>query len=661
MKILKDPHHSPMFLPLALMGKMRLVCTVMVYFDLDDPESPLPDKDMWPQVMKLLPKPPVLDTGLPKPRAEVLAAGKCFAPDAVARQAAQVSVAVGNVRKTLDVFGDRQWRTSGGAAVGVGDPKPFTEMPLTWERAFGGAGDPRNPKGMGMPPAAPGVAPIPLPNVQYHGQLMGSPQDRPEPASFLPWDVMHPVRQKKAGTYDDTWKNDRWPYYPDDLNPEFFLGSPPDQWSQDYFKGGEAIEIVNMHPTRQMVASRLPQFKVRLFLTRKEAPKAPPEKDTFEEVVLRIDTLWLFPEVSKGVVVFRGVFNTDRDDMADLRYAFLATEPMGQAPGTLEHYLEAQNKRVAAMKPVAPVIPDVNQKVNRELLKFNRVYKDIAQAKAKAMGQVPVMPREPEEMAAMGRQTIAGGMATLDKMEAMALKLQDQFGWRAALDASAFASQRAKLGQAAQKMEQATAKASQAKASTTANKAAMLKDASAHLKASATPEQLAKAGIDPDNLLPDKDDGFGPWHAAGFPLAVAFRRNLENDPALMARLKSAGFKSSTLSASWAGFNSGPSVQDAALWGLPQGQFTIPAGLVLPRFDGKKLTRLLVLPGWPESAQATPAPHLVPGSDVSPLWLAAPGEAAPVVVAATELDARLMEQETGDVCHVAALASPAFLG
>ena len=50
----------------------------MVYFDLEDPETPLPDKEMWPQVMKLLPQPPVLDTGLPKPRAEVLCAGKCF-------------------------------------------------------------------------------------------------------------------------------------------------------------------------------------------------------------------------------------------------------------------------------------------------------------------------------------------------------------------------------------------------------------------------------------------------------------------------------------------------------------------------------------------------------------------------------------------------------
>ncbi|WP_243358670.1 DUF2169 domain-containing protein [Fundidesulfovibrio terrae] len=655
MKILKDPHHSPMFLPLALMGKMRLVCTVMVYFDLDDPETPLPDREMWPQVMKLLPSPPVLDPGLPKPRAEVLAAGKCFAPDGKARQAAQVSMGVGGVRKVLDVFGDRHWVRAGGTVVGVSDPAPFTVMPLTWERAFGGAGEPRNPKGLGMPPDKPGEAPVPLPNVQYHGQLMGSPQDRPEPASFLPRDVMHPERQNKAGTYDDTWKRDRWPYYPDDLNPEFFLGSPPDQWGKDYFKGGEAIEIVNMHPKRQLITSRLPQFTVRLFMTRKEGPKAPPENDTFEEVPLRIDTLWLFPEAAKGVVVFRGVFNTERDDMADVRYAYVATEPMGQAPGSLEHHLEVQTRRIEAMKPVAPVIPDANLKVNRELLKFNRVYKDIAKIKAKAMGQVPVMAREPGEMAAMGRQTIAASLATLDSMEAMAVKLQDQFGWRAVLDPASFAPRRAALEDTAKKIDAAAAKVSQVKAKAVARKADMQKDAGARLKAVATPGQLANAGIDPDNLLPDKDDGLGPWHASGFPFVTRCRRALEGDPALTSRLKSAGFTTSTLSACWIGYNAEPAAFEGADWGLPRGAFTIPAGLTLPRFEGKKLTRILVLPGWPGDLRAT---YLAPGSDPAPLWLAAPDETAPVIVAATELEANLLEQEVGDVCHVAALASPA---
>ena len=666
MKILKEQHHSPMFLPMALLGRMRLVCTVMVYFDLDDPESPLPDKDMWPQVMKLLPQPPVLDPGLPKPRAEVLLAGKCFAPDAKARQAAQVSLAVGDRKKTLNVFGDRRWVLAGGSAVGISDPKPFTEMPLNWERAFGGPADARNPKGMGMFPAdgkpSPDGKPPALPNVEYPGQLIGSPQDVPAPASFLPADVMHPDRQKKAGTYDETWKSERWPYYPDDLNPEFFLSSPPDQWAKDFFKGGEPVELVNMHPKRQVVSSRLPQFAVRLFLTRKKAPKAPPEQDAFEEVTLRRDTLWLFPEVNKGVIIFRGAFNTERDDMADLRYAYMATEPMGEKPKDIAWHLEAQTRRVAAMKPVKPVIPDVNQKVNRELLKFNRVYKDIAQAKARAMGQTPVMPREPGEIGAMGQQAVTAGLATLDKMEAMARQFQDKFGWRAVLDPASFAPKRAKLEETAQKIDQATAKAAKTKADLTAMKADMLKDMSARLKTAATPEQLAKAGVDPDNPLPEPGSGLGPWHDRGFAFAVQCRRNMENDPALMARVHSMGFKNRTLNASWFGYNPEPKVENGADWGLPADEFTLPKGLVLPRFEGRKLTRILIARDWPEVEQTADMGDaggmglLVPGSTPAPLWLAAPDEKAPVVVIGLEMEAWLLEQEAGDVCHVLALPS-----
>ncbi|WP_027192556.1 DUF2169 family type VI secretion system accessory protein [Fundidesulfovibrio putealis] len=661
MKILKEQHHSPMFLPTAIMGRMRLVCTVMVYFDLDDPESPLPDKDMWPQVMKLLPQPPVLDPGLAKPRAEVLLAGKCFAPDGpgpTSRQAAQVSLTVGGKQKTLNVFGDRRWTMAGGTAVGISDPAPFTEMPLTWERAFGGATDARNPKGRGLP-AKPGEAPELLPNVEYPGQLISSPKDAPEPASFLPRDVMHPERQKIAGTYDEAWKTQRWPYYPDDLDPDFFLNGPQDQWAKDFFKGGEAIEIVNMHPKRQVIASRLPQFAVRLFLTRKKAPKAPPEEDTFEEVTLRRDTLWLFPEVGKGVIVFRGAFATERDDMADLRYAYMATEAMGETPKDISWHLEAQNRRVAAMKPVKPVIPDVNQKVNRELLKFNRVIKDIAQTKAQAMGLTPVMPREPAEIGAMGQQAIASGFATLDKMEAMARQFRDKFGWRAALDPASFASKRDKLAQTSQKIDQATAKAAQTKTQLTAMKADMIKDASARLKAAATPEQLGKAGIDPDNPLPEPGSGLGPWHDRGFDFVVHSRRNFENDPALMARMHSMGFKNRTLNASWCGYNPEPKVENALDWGLPAGGFTLPRGLVLPRFEGRKLTRILIAPDWPQTPQMTEsgeASFLVPGSATASLWLAAPDEKAPIVVTGLEMEARLMEQEVGDVCHILALPS-----
>ncbi len=664
MKILKDAHHSPMFLPLALLGKMRLACTVMVYFDLDQPDAGLPDREMWTQIMPLLPQPPVLDPGLPKPRAEVLVAGKCFAPKGAPRQAAQINVSVGDIRKTITVFGDRYWRKTGGATYAISDPVPFTAMPVTWERAFGGPGDPRNPKGMGMAPIRlpDGSEAVPLPNLEMPGQLTGSLADRPTPAGLGTREVTHPDRQAKAGTYDAAWQKDRWPYYPDDLNPEFFLAAPQDQWLPEYLAGGSAIEITNMHPERQALFSRVPNLRVRLFLTRKAGLKAPPEQDTFEEVKTRIDTLWLFPEIVRGVAIFRGMVDTTDDEMRDIRYVYMATEAAGEAPKDHAYYLEAQTKRLEAMKPVKPVIPDVNAMVDRELLKFRRVGKTIAEAKAKAMGQVPVMPREPQEIGAMGQQTISAGMAVLDKMEAMALDMRQKFGWRATLDPASFAPKRAKLAADAARIQATTDKAAATKASMLAKQAEMAKSMGASLKASTTPEQLAKAGIDPDNLLPGSKS-LGPWHDAGFPFVVGCRRNLENDPALIARLKAQGFSTRTLGNAWLGYNPEEIRQDAASWGLAPGELALPAGLVLPRFNGKTLSTIRIMDTASAQSPATGAGgevlagNLVPGSDAAARWLPAADDPAPVVITPTGLEALLLEQETGDVCAVTALAKP----
>lgn len=664
MKILKDAHHSPMFLPLALLGKMRLACTVMVYFDLDQPNAGLPDREMWPQIMPLLPQPPVLDPGLPKPRAEVLIAGKCFAPKGAPRPAAQVNVTVGKLRKTLNVFGDRHWRKTGGTTFAVSDPAPFTVMPITWERAFGGADDPRNPKGLGIAPIrlADGSEAVPLPNIELPGQLVGSLEDRPTPAGMGTREVTHPDRQAKAGTYDATWQKDRWPYYPDDLNPEFFLAAPQDQGFPEYLHGGEAIEITNMHPERQAIFSRVPELRVRLFLTRKAGPKAPPEKDTFEEVKTRIDTLWLFPEILRGVAVFRGMVDTGDDEMADIRYVYMATEALGEAPRDHAYYLEAQTKRLTAMKPVKPVIPDINAMVDRELLKFRRVGKTIAEAKAKAMGQTPVMPREPQEIGVMGQKVIAGGMAVLDKMEAMAIDFRQKFGWRATLDPATFAARRERLAADSARIQATTDKAAASKASVLANQAEMAKSMGASIKAQVPADQLAKAGIDPDNLLPGPKS-LGPWHDTGFPFVVACRRNLENDPALMARLQAQGFTTRTLSTAWLGYNPEEIRQDATHWGLAPSDMALPAGLVLPRFTGKTLSAIRIMDDWSGHAGAKGAGDaeepggMVPGSDAAPRWLPAPDDPAPVVIVPTGLEALLLEQETGDVCAVAALAKP----
>jgi hypothetical protein len=69
---------------------------------------------------------------------EVVVVGEACAPrgQLVSRQ--QVSLRVDDVRRDLDVFGDRVWMGDGQDAR-PSEPLPFERMPLTWDRAFGGS------------------------------------------------------------------------------------------------------------------------------------------------------------------------------------------------------------------------------------------------------------------------------------------------------------------------------------------------------------------------------------------------------------------------------------------------------------------------------------------------------------------------------------------
>ncbi len=169
-----------------------------------------------------------------------------------------VSLAVGPVRKIVRVTGDRVWvRSLGGIAAS--DPVDFTRMPLIYERAFGGADhafpddaarprDPRNPIGVGFTSATEPerVEGVRLPNLEDPQSRIATPADRPPVAGFgfigrdwLP-------RRAFAGTYDDAWQAERFPFLPADFDERFFNGALPGLTSARPLKGGEAVHVTNV-------------------------------------------------------------------------------------------------------------------------------------------------------------------------------------------------------------------------------------------------------------------------------------------------------------------------------------------------------------------------------------------------------------------------------
>ena len=154
MKVYKKDHLSLLVKIFGLGDKLYLTTTILAYFDLTDPDTPLKEQDLWRTIPEQLGE-QVLDMGWPKPRGEFLVTGNCHVPGGKERPASQVAVRVGNTAKILDVFGDRFWLDSKGSQPVKSEPRPFTQMPIDYRLAYGGEGYTDNPVGRGYTPAWP--------------------------------------------------------------------------------------------------------------------------------------------------------------------------------------------------------------------------------------------------------------------------------------------------------------------------------------------------------------------------------------------------------------------------------------------------------------------------------------------------------------------------
>src|SRR5439155_18481811 len=100
----------------------------------------------------------------------------------------------------------------------------FTQMPIRWERAFGGLSSTTNPLGRGIDkePDDKGVEVAWLPNVEHADDRVALPGDRPKPAGFAPISPAWEPRNKRQGTRDQRWAMFRAPLLPKDFDPRFY-------------------------------------------------------------------------------------------------------------------------------------------------------------------------------------------------------------------------------------------------------------------------------------------------------------------------------------------------------------------------------------------------------------------------------------------------------
>jgi uncharacterized protein YjbI with pentapeptide repeats len=270
-----------------------------------------------------------------KPRADLLLTGKCHAPEAKPSQAFKAVFQVGNITKTLAVFGRRYWK---GLSPAPSNPEMFTEMPLCYENSFGGKDFNKNPVGTGYLSEQHEREPreLLLPTIEDPRQLIHSSKDCPEPAGFGPLGKMWSQRYAKIGTYTDKYVDQRWPWFPNDFDWGYFNAAPQDMQVEGYLKGDEPLYFQNLHPLHSQYHCNLPGLRIRCFINTSDSSQQ--ERAHFKEVPLNLDTLWVDMEAEKLVLAWRGVTQIKGEDFEEIQHLFLVAENLSEEKGTLAHY-----------------------------------------------------------------------------------------------------------------------------------------------------------------------------------------------------------------------------------------------------------------------------------------------------------------------------------
>ena len=234
------------------------------------------------------------------------------------------------MHKQFDVVGDRVWRSDMFETVAT-EPEPFTIMPLSYDAAFGGldnlSPDPSkheawssNPIGRGFFPESSGsqIDNKRLPNTEEPGKPVASPKGNYVPMGFGPIGRAWQPRPRYAGTYDQDWIDNVFPFLPSDFDDRYYQCAPLDQ-QVEYLRGGEEVTLLNLTPQGE-TAFRLPRREVPVTFFLKSYEE--------KEVDAVCDTLIIEPDLGRFVMVWRAALPL-RKNMFEVAQVVAGRMPRG--------------------------------------------------------------------------------------------------------------------------------------------------------------------------------------------------------------------------------------------------------------------------------------------------------------------------------------------
>lgn len=255
------------------------------------------------------------DYPLRKPNCDVLLNGSAYSPNGKPAKKVQVGMKVGSMAKAFNVVGDRLWQSKGMTVI-ASSPRPFTVMPISYDRAFGGIDDlhpdPKkhsafmlNPVGCGYhkQTAAEFIDGKPLPNTEESDSQVTSPTGKYRPMSFGSIGRGWTPRLELAGTYDDAWLDNTFPFLPPDFQDAHFQSAPTEQQIANCM-GGEEVVLVNLTPSG----------RERFTLPRIELPVAVRRRGSDQEVMrARLDTIYIEPDQRRIMLTWRSTIPLSRN------------------------------------------------------------------------------------------------------------------------------------------------------------------------------------------------------------------------------------------------------------------------------------------------------------------------------------------------------------
>jgi hypothetical protein len=245
-----------------------------------------------------------------KPQTDVLVSATAHAPGGKLSGRWQAGIRIGDHTKMVEVTGPRSWQKDSSGQWALSAPQLITSLPLHYEYAYGGTISDdqdrsdrpiscyeQNPIGIGHYPdwKQNESEKLPAPQIESVADPICELGKSYIPQGFGPIGRPWLPRRLRAGTFDDAWLENRWPYLPKDFDFSYYNCAHPDL-TLPWLNGDEQIELLNLTPDGT-ISFQLPALDVSAIIYF--------EDGTVKEISANLDTLIIDAHELKANLVWR--------------------------------------------------------------------------------------------------------------------------------------------------------------------------------------------------------------------------------------------------------------------------------------------------------------------------------------------------------------------